>query len=200
MQKEMILGLSRHVLTAAGGYLLANGLADDSEVNEIVGALVTLLGAGWSIWAKVQAKKAAAVKVVAVLVMLGVIGAVAGCAGLKPGSDGLVVRTEQTQAIARSTFDLVLTADNINRSFWRTNAPAFHEFCEWLRNTNTVYHSPEFGATNIPRVLMLQFQVDDVKEAYRGARASSNELWVAWATLNSALLQAEQWKGVIFKK
>lgn len=48
MQKEMILGLARHVLTWGGGVLVAKGLADATMVAEGVGALLTIAGIAWS--------------------------------------------------------------------------------------------------------------------------------------------------------
>ena len=57
MNFEMILGLIRHLLTFAGGYLSTAGLATADEVQGGIGALVTLIGLGWSMIAK---RKAAA--------------------------------------------------------------------------------------------------------------------------------------------
>ena len=54
MNKAMILGLVRHVLTIAGGYLAAKGLLDPLAVDSVVGAVLVIAGAGWSI----QSKKA----------------------------------------------------------------------------------------------------------------------------------------------
>jgi len=54
MSKEIILGIIRHVLTAAGGVLVTKGLADTAGVESAVGALVTLAGFIWSVLAKRQ--------------------------------------------------------------------------------------------------------------------------------------------------
>lgn len=43
-----ITGLVRHILTFAGGYAVAKGLVDEATVNELVGAVITILGAAWS--------------------------------------------------------------------------------------------------------------------------------------------------------
>ena len=51
MNKKKILGVIRHVLTAGGGYLVGQGLIDESQAMEIVGALITLLGFGFSYFA-----------------------------------------------------------------------------------------------------------------------------------------------------
>lgn len=54
MDREKIEGLIRHVLTFGGGYLIAQGWVDEVTVTAIVGALVTLLGTGWSLWSKIN--------------------------------------------------------------------------------------------------------------------------------------------------
>lgn len=58
MNMEMILGLVRHVLTFAGGYLTTQGLATTDEVQGGIGAIVTLAGIVWSVIAKKNAKPA----------------------------------------------------------------------------------------------------------------------------------------------
>jgi hypothetical protein len=50
-----IASLIRHVLTAAGGFLVAKGLASADQIAELVGAVVSIAGVGWSI--KNNAKK-----------------------------------------------------------------------------------------------------------------------------------------------
>lgn len=44
-----IASLVRHGLTAAGGFLIAKGLASSDQVGEVAGALVTLIGVVMSI-------------------------------------------------------------------------------------------------------------------------------------------------------
>jgi len=44
-----IASLIRHVLTAAGGFLVAKGVASTEQLTEIVGALLSLASVGWSI-------------------------------------------------------------------------------------------------------------------------------------------------------
>ena len=48
MNRAQLLGLVRHLLTAAGGGLSANGLASQDEVQQIIGGLVALAGVIWS--------------------------------------------------------------------------------------------------------------------------------------------------------
>jgi len=49
MNKQQILGIIRHTLTFVGGLLVMNGLADESFVTEITGAIMTFVGGIWSI-------------------------------------------------------------------------------------------------------------------------------------------------------
>jgi hypothetical protein len=49
MKKEQILGIVRHSLTFVGGFLVMKGFTDETMVNEIVGATMTLIGGIWSI-------------------------------------------------------------------------------------------------------------------------------------------------------
>lgn len=49
MKKEQVLGIIRHVLTFAGGILVAKGLASEALSQELVGATITLIGGIWSI-------------------------------------------------------------------------------------------------------------------------------------------------------
>jgi hypothetical protein len=48
MKRDIILGFARHLLTAAGGFLVAKGNFDAADLDTIVGAAVTLAGAVWS--------------------------------------------------------------------------------------------------------------------------------------------------------
>ena len=123
-----------------------------------------------------------------------ILGILLGCAQLQPGADPLVVNTERTETIAKTTFDLVMQVDNTDRGFWRTNAPAFHSFVEWLREPQTVQ------TNTLPRCLAMILSVDDVKLDYRAARASSNDLATAVLTLHGALNQAGAWLTVVTNK
>lgn len=49
---EFALGLVRHLLTYGGGWLTANGIAGADEVEAGIGAVVSLIGLGWSWWRK----------------------------------------------------------------------------------------------------------------------------------------------------
>lgn len=52
LTKEQILGIIRHTLTFVGGILITKGLVDETTVTEIIGGVITLTGAIWSIVAK----------------------------------------------------------------------------------------------------------------------------------------------------
>ena len=115
------------------------------------------------------------------------------CASLNPGADAFVVRVEQAQTAAGATFDLVLRVDNSDRGFWRTNAPAFHQFCEWLRTPQKMQGS------NVARAVALQLNVDDLKFAYKQSNTTgnSNALWTAFRVLSAVISQADSWQVII---
>jgi hypothetical protein len=52
MTKEQVLGIIRHTLTFIGGIIVAKGWIDDVTSTEIIGGLITLSGAIWSIVVK----------------------------------------------------------------------------------------------------------------------------------------------------
>lgn len=45
-----LASLLRHILTAAGGFLVAKGLASADQVSELAGATVSISGVAWSIF------------------------------------------------------------------------------------------------------------------------------------------------------
>ena len=52
MMFEFVLGLIRHGLTAAGGWLVSAGVATGEEATTLSGAVITLIGLGWSFYRK----------------------------------------------------------------------------------------------------------------------------------------------------
>lgn len=52
LTKEQILGIIRHALTFVGGIFVMRGVVDETIVTEIVGGVITLTGAIWSIVSK----------------------------------------------------------------------------------------------------------------------------------------------------
>jgi len=49
LTKEQVLGIVRHSLTFIGGIFVMKGLIDDATLTEIVGGVMTLAGAVWSV-------------------------------------------------------------------------------------------------------------------------------------------------------
>ena len=49
LSKEQIMGIIRHGLTFVGGIFIMKGLASESVVSDIIGGVLTLTGAIWSI-------------------------------------------------------------------------------------------------------------------------------------------------------
>jgi len=49
MNKEQVMGIIRHTLTFVGGILIIKGLAAEGMVNETIGAVMTAVGAVWSL-------------------------------------------------------------------------------------------------------------------------------------------------------
>lgn len=54
---EFIGGLVRTGLAAAAGGLVADGFIDQETVNQVAGAIMVIVVAGWSLWQKKQTKK-----------------------------------------------------------------------------------------------------------------------------------------------
>jgi hypothetical protein len=49
MNKEQVLGIIRHALTFIGGIVIIKGIAAEAVVTEAIGAVVTAVGAIWSV-------------------------------------------------------------------------------------------------------------------------------------------------------
>jgi len=49
MNREQVLGIIRHALTFIGGILIIKGAASEGLVNEAIGAVITAVGAVWSV-------------------------------------------------------------------------------------------------------------------------------------------------------
>ncbi len=89
-----------------------------------------------------------------------------------------------------STFDLVLETDNQNRPFWRTNAPQFHAFAEWLRQPQAV------GGTNYPRATAMILDLDFTKRDYKVNKISATQLQLVVSTVQDAITRAGGWLTV----
>lgn len=125
MNRAQTLGLLRHILTTLGGVLLAQGTMSDTEMTEIVGAIITLVGAGWSFAEKRRASAAApgptpgvlgAVIIASVWTAMILAGAV-GCATSNTGSGSgesagsRILTPQRVQAIATLASFIGATAD-----------------------------------------------------------------------------------------
>lgn len=115
-----------------------------------------------------------------------------GCATIEPGEDPLVVRAEQAEYTAKATFDLILNVDHSDRGFWRTNAPAFHSFCEWLRQPQTVWIT-----NSLPRASAMILNLNAIKNAYKGSKVYSNDVISVMYTLQSIADQASAWSTIV---
>jgi len=58
IMKAAAIALLRHLLTFIGGTLVAKGIVDAEVLQEIIGAILTLLSVGWMAIDKVKAPKA----------------------------------------------------------------------------------------------------------------------------------------------
>ena len=48
MNKEQVLGIVRHALTFIGGIFVIKGLATEAMTDEVIGTVITAVGAIWS--------------------------------------------------------------------------------------------------------------------------------------------------------
>ncbi len=55
MNKDQVLGIIRHILTAAGAVLAIKGYTDEITATAIIGALMAAIGGIWSIFDKREA-------------------------------------------------------------------------------------------------------------------------------------------------
>jgi hypothetical protein len=60
MTRENVLAIIRHLLTSAGGALVANGMLTATQLQDGVGAVIVLIGIGWSLFNKLQHRRALA--------------------------------------------------------------------------------------------------------------------------------------------
>ena len=111
---------------------------------------------------------------------------VTGC--VTPTGDSVVVRSEQTIAIAYDTLDTFLKLEHDNQALIKTKVPEVHKFAEKLRQPVTVGGKTQpFGVTVIQSAL-------DVKNAYKRNRTPENKasLISALAALESVVRETQQ--------
>ena len=58
MSKDDVLAIIRHLLTTAGGALVADGVLSSAEAQDGVGAIIVLAGIAWSLFNKYQHRQA----------------------------------------------------------------------------------------------------------------------------------------------
>jgi hypothetical protein len=87
MNKTAILALLRHGLTFLGGALASQGVADSAEIEQGIGAVITLIGLGWSIYEKKNRPSGNLPPGVSLLIgsllFLPMAGLISGCAGFR---------------------------------------------------------------------------------------------------------------------
>lgn len=49
MSRDQVLGVARHVLTFAGGFLVVKGYLDEGLLSELIGGVLALAATIWSI-------------------------------------------------------------------------------------------------------------------------------------------------------
>lgn len=209
MNSDQLINLIQKLLTAGGAFLAAKGLGSSSLWETVVGCLMA--GVTWYVSHRWNAAPPAMAPVsvglsnkqsgfarlglllfVAALCSVTLLCLIQGCAAIQKGNDPLVVNVERTETIARDTFDMVLSIDNSQRDFYRNNAPAFHNFCEWLRQPQSV-PDVDGKVVSLPRDLAMLLSLDNVKLDYKAARASSNDVFTALQTVTGAMAQANAW-------
>lgn len=114
-----------------------------------------------------------------------------GCATIDQSADPLVVRAEQVETAALSTFDLVLNIDNSNRPFFKANIPQFHEFAEWLREP--------VPPDQWPRATAMIKSLHQIKVAYK-TNHDQGALTQSISTIEMAMSQASTWMASVTNK
>lgn len=130
MNSAIFFKIVRHLLTAFGGV----GIATDSNVKEVAGAISFLAGIAWSIW---EARRANPPQPpgpsVRLSLMVGLLVVGTGCASILPGNDPLVVRAQQTRGVAFATFDAFVTIEHRHRDLlWKAD-PGFKHTADKIR-------------------------------------------------------------------
>lgn len=116
--------------------------------------------------------------------------AIVGCAKLLPGSNPLVVRTEQLETQAYGTFDLFLKFDDqamANPTLSNSWATSAHPFATYLRK-------PVVNGTNtVPFGIATILSLDQIKLSYESGVATSNSLLTAIDVLETTVAQADEY-------
>jgi hypothetical protein len=195
MNTDTLQLIGQILLIGLGPILAKRGISIGSaDVDHLLGAGSFVVGIIWKFWhwnatpSTPAAAQAIPIKQIVSALALTTALFFMGCAHLAPGADPVVVRVEQTETIAKTTFDQVLSIDNSQRAFYATNAPGFHNFCEWLRQPQTAE-----GTNTLPRCTAMLVSLDDVKLDYKAAHVSSNAVFTVLQTVTGAMAQANEW-------
>ena len=114
-----------------------------------------------------------------------------GCfATLKPGEDPLVVRSQQAEQVAFTTFDTYLRLVHEHEARVRSKVPAAFKFAEWLRAKNS---------DGTARGLAMVTSLSNVRRAYAVSRTAANKasLTSALAAVTSAISEAQKHLAVV---
>ena len=57
MNEKIMGAMLRHVLTLGAGALVSKGLIESAAAEQVVGALMAIVGVGWSVYQKLKAAK-----------------------------------------------------------------------------------------------------------------------------------------------
>jgi hypothetical protein len=117
-----------------------------------------------------------------------------GCAKLQPGADPIVVRAEQLETTAYSTFDTFLKLDDIamaNTTIAPTWTNSAHPFATYLRKP------VQNGTNTVPFGIATVLSLDQVKLAYQAGTTSSNALVTAITVLTTTISQVSQYTSLI---
>lgn len=129
-------------------------------------------------------------KILTLTVSVAIFWLILGCVPLQPGADPVVVRAEQAESGAFTTFTSFLQFDDANRALLVSKAPAVHNFAEYLREPTVVGTN-----SSLPRNIAFIISLDQVKRDYKAGRATSNALDTATTTLISVLNQVNIYIG-----
>lgn len=115
------------------------------------------------------------------------------CASVAPGADPIEVRAEQTIAVASDTFDELLKLEYQNVELVRSNAPAVHRFCEYMRQPVVL------GTNTWPRDIAIIESATTVRKVYKANRNAANRasLISGLATVEASLAEAQKYMTMI---
>jgi hypothetical protein len=109
--KTIVLGILRHLLTTSGGALVTKGLASADEAEQLVGAVLTLIGVAWSIMEKIK-KSDSGKKDVKPAGMVGLFLIMLGCLLIQTGcASYLAVGAHDTRVDAARALQVQAGAD-----------------------------------------------------------------------------------------